>query len=496
MCNASRTINRSPTLTLRVSIVRSSIAPKNVDVFLNNQFRTVRRLQVPSTLIVPPNWTPRIATVDLFGSRFICCSTENAARLIVKELAHSKQLPFLITHINTHNFRTISSNHRLLEALKMRAWCFLEGIGLKTACVLTNGWSPDDTNGTDLFPALLMELKNIPCRLFLLGSHSTVVTMAARKIKERWKHIDIVGYRDGYFSNDEIPHIRDEIRRAKPTLLLIGLGSPRQEEVALEFLQLPDLQVVWTVGGLFDFLSGRIKRAPAVVRMLRLEWLFRICHEPRRLAFRYFFDAFWLTKSCAHQCFARFRSLSCLTSQRVNLADKSLTVEAPIMQASGWHYDGLEICGYERHSDFERLAWRPLPILASKALSRLPRYVAETLADVIQNKVLEAHAAQTTSATSSPCRKGRLVHCWVPARDTRASKGPEFHFIGGLTAGTLQILRGVESRRTNYKRTYSYFADTSSIATAVRCHPKVHWYARSQAGCAVPRFLHDASGFH
>ena len=269
--------------------------------------RSVRQFKVPSTLIFPPNWTPSITTVDLFGSRFICCSTENAARLIVKELTHSKQLPFLITHINTHNFRTISSNHRLLEALQMRAWCFLEGIGLKTACVLTNGWSPDDTNGTDLFPALLMELRDIPCRLFLLGSHSNVVNMAARKIKERWTYIDIVGYRDGYFSNDQIPLIRDEVQRAGPTLLLIGLGSPRQEEVALEFLQVPDLQVVWTVGGLFDFLSGRIKRAPAVVRMLRLEWLFRICLEPRRLAFRYLFDALWLTKSCAYQWLIRLK---------------------------------------------------------------------------------------------------------------------------------------------------------------------------------------------
>ena len=66
--------------------------------------------------------------------------------------------------------------------------------------------------------------------------------MAALKIKERWNHVEIVGYRDGYFSNDQIPLIRDEVQRAEPTLLLIGLGSPRQEEVALEFLQVPDLQ--------------------------------------------------------------------------------------------------------------------------------------------------------------------------------------------------------------------------------------------------------------
>ena len=148
---------------------------------------------------------------------------------------------------------------------------------------------------------MLNELRNVPCRLFLLGSHSNVVDMAAGKIKESWKQVEIVGYRDGYFSNDQIPVIRDEVQRARPTLLLIGLGSPRQEEVALEFLQIPDLQIVWTVGGLFDFLSGRIKRAPPFVRMLRFEWLFRIVLEPRRLTLRYLFDALWLAKACAYE---------------------------------------------------------------------------------------------------------------------------------------------------------------------------------------------------
>ena len=151
------------------------------------------------------------------------------------------------------------------------------------------------------FSSLARRAAQYALSIVSLGSHSNVVSMAARKIKEGWKQIEIVGYRDGYFSSDQIPLIRDEVQRARPTLLLIGLGSPRQEEVALEFLQVPDLQIVWTVGGLFDFLSGRIKRAPHVVRMLPCEWLFRICLEPRRLTLRYLFDALWLARACAYE---------------------------------------------------------------------------------------------------------------------------------------------------------------------------------------------------
>ena len=279
----------------------SEIRERTWGELLDDKFDNLTKRMAPGTSIVPLNLPAHVATVELFGSRFICCNCENAAKLLVQEIKHSEQPPLLIAHINTHNFRTLSSNPKLLEALQLHSWPLLEGIGLKAASVLTKGRVPADTNGTDLFPALLNELRDMPCRLFLLGSHSNVVSIAARKIKESCNQVEIVGYRDGYFSNDQIPLIRDEVQRARPTFLLIGLGSPRQEEVALEFLQVPDLRVVWTVGGLFDFLSGRIKRAPPVVRLLRLEWMFRISVEPRRLAFRYLLDSLWLIKSCAYE---------------------------------------------------------------------------------------------------------------------------------------------------------------------------------------------------
>jgi exopolysaccharide biosynthesis WecB/TagA/CpsF family protein len=172
----------------------------------------------------------------------------------------------------------------------------------RTICHGPSDCAHDDyANGTDLFPALLDQTRSMPCRLFLLGSRSDVVALTVQKIRESWPHAEIVGYRDGYFSNNKIQAVRDEVCRARPTLLLIGLGSPRQEQVALEFLQVPDLQVIWTVGGLFDFLSGRLRRAPTLIQMLRLEWMFRIFIEPRRLAPRYLLAALWPAKSCVYE---------------------------------------------------------------------------------------------------------------------------------------------------------------------------------------------------
>ena len=264
------------------------------------------RLQGSRRLAVYLESSERIPSlVDLFGIQLICCNCEDAAKALARAIVNPKVAPILLIHVNAHSLRCISRRHELRERLGGRAWLLLEGIGLKAACLVTKGWAPADTNGTDLFPALLAQLRSRPCRLFLLGGEPNVGALAKQKIEEDWPHVEIVGWRDGFFSDEELPAIRDQVSNARPTLLLIGMGSPKQETLALEFRQTSDLQLVWAVGGLFDRLSGRIARAPPLMLKLRLEWLFRICGEPRRLTPRYLFDALWLAKVSLYEWLKR-----------------------------------------------------------------------------------------------------------------------------------------------------------------------------------------------
>lgn len=270
-----------------------------MDVLLNDRLdRPTKHHEIGIPPVLTDISLRGISTVELFGQQLICCDCRVAAKWIAEVITHPRTSPLILTHVNAHSLRCLS---RISEPQGISQMLLLEGIGLKAACLITKGWAPVDTNGTDLLSALLDQLRGTSCRLFLLGSEAHVATLAAQKIKERWPNVEIVGCRDGYFTENEIPAIRDEVRRAKPTLLLIGLGSPRQEAVAVEFLQVPDLQVIWTVGGLFDRLAGRIPRAPSLMLALRLEWLFRIFVEPRRLAWRYFIDALWLVRSCVYE---------------------------------------------------------------------------------------------------------------------------------------------------------------------------------------------------
>lgn len=120
-------------------------------------------------------------------------------------------------------------------------------------------------------------------RIFLLGAEPGVADAVAEKLSGLSPPVAIVGFHHGYFDDRESPRIVDAIRATSPDILLVALGAPRQDLWIARHL--PELQVPVCigVGGTFDVLAGKVKRAPKVWRRLGLEWLYRLLHEPRRI---------------------------------------------------------------------------------------------------------------------------------------------------------------------------------------------------------------------
>jgi N-acetylglucosaminyldiphosphoundecaprenol N-acetyl-beta-D-mannosaminyltransferase len=108
----------------------------------------------------------------------------------------------------------------------------------------------------------------------------------------RWlaKHhpgVELAGWRHGYFSAEEEAKVIEDIRRSGAELVLVALGAPRQELWIRRARSRLGAKVMIGVGGLLDFFSGRIPRAPRWIRKLGLEWCYRLCQEPKRLWRRY-----------------------------------------------------------------------------------------------------------------------------------------------------------------------------------------------------------------
>jgi N-acetylglucosaminyldiphosphoundecaprenol N-acetyl-beta-D-mannosaminyltransferase len=155
---------------------------------------------------------------------------------------------------------------------------------------------PERVAGSDLVPGLFTAGKAIPgFRVFLLGGAPGVADQAAERIAGRWPDVQVVGTaspRPGFESDPQkTEQIIQAINAAAPHLLIVGLGAPKQEIWLQQHAHRIHAPVAIAAGATIDFLAGVQKRAPQWVQRLRLEWLFRLASDPRRLAGRYARDA-------------------------------------------------------------------------------------------------------------------------------------------------------------------------------------------------------------
>lgn len=125
-------------------------------------------------------------------------------------------------------------------------------------------------------------------KFYFLGAKEGVAARAAKRMTARYPGLSIVRVRNGYFSDFEIDDIAEDIRASGAEIVWLGLGSPRQEDIALQLRdRLSGVAWIRTCGGLFDHCSGAVPRAPRLVQKMGLEWLHRVILEPGRLGWRY-----------------------------------------------------------------------------------------------------------------------------------------------------------------------------------------------------------------
>ena len=172
-------------------------------------------------------------------------------------------------------------------ALAGTDWVCPDGIGMKIAGRMLARPIRQNLNGTDLFPRLCAALAGSGHRVYLLGARPGVAAAVARWARRNAPGIKIAGCRSGYFTPDEEAAVIDGIRRSRADILLVAMGAPRQELWLRRHLDRTGASVGIGVGGLFDFYSGRIPRAPLWLREIGGEWVYRLLQEPRRMWRRY-----------------------------------------------------------------------------------------------------------------------------------------------------------------------------------------------------------------
>jgi N-acetylglucosaminyldiphosphoundecaprenol N-acetyl-beta-D-mannosaminyltransferase len=144
--------------------------------------------------------------------------------------------------------------------------------------------------GPDLMLDVCAWSETSGCRHFFYGGAAGVAELLTEKLKEKFPKLQVVGTFTPPFRRlnaTEEKQLQEQIRTRQPDILWVGLSTPKQEKFMAEYLPKLDVTLMVGVGAAFDFHSGRVKQAPRWLQRSGLEWFYRLCSEPRRLAKRY-----------------------------------------------------------------------------------------------------------------------------------------------------------------------------------------------------------------
>jgi N-acetylglucosaminyldiphosphoundecaprenol N-acetyl-beta-D-mannosaminyltransferase len=162
-----------------------------------------------------------------------------------------------------------------------------DGISVVWASRILGRPLPERVAGIDLMHGMLERGSRHGYRVFCLGATEAVLRGTAERIAVDYPGVQVVGCNDGYFTADQEAAVAAKIAEAKPDILLVAMTSPKKENFLARWSGQLQIPVCHGVGGSFDVMAGKVRRAPELWQRLGLEWLYRVKQEPGRLWKRY-----------------------------------------------------------------------------------------------------------------------------------------------------------------------------------------------------------------
>ncbi|SRR6056297_238138 len=222
--------------------------------------------------------------MELMGIKYDNLTTSEALKKLEEFLDNEKKTNVFFLNIDC--LYHARKDKEYSEILRKKTGLVLgDGLGLKILSFFYGEKMKENLNGTDFSPKLMCTAAQKGKSVFLLGGQDGVAENAAKKFASTTK-VQIAGTNNGYFGN--VNQVIDRINRSEADILFVGFGVPKQEKWIVENRKMLNPTLCIGVGGLFDYNSGRIKRAPKFIRTMHMEWIWRILMEPRRLFTRYF----------------------------------------------------------------------------------------------------------------------------------------------------------------------------------------------------------------
>ena len=241
---------------------------------------------LPAIIFFNPakEFVPRIRLLDV---EFDNIDMKEALAAFADDIAEGRKKK--VYFVNADCFNIAVNNTEYLEMLRKGDYILPDGIGMLLACKMLKVGLKENVNGTDMLPFLCQMASDNKYSIFLFGAKPGIADKMREKLEYKYPAIRIVGTCDGFVLGKEAEtEMINSIKRLKPDIMLVALGAPLQEKWINEHAEKLPCRLMIGVGGLFDFYSGNIRRAPVWMREVGLEWFFRFLMEPRKRFKRYF----------------------------------------------------------------------------------------------------------------------------------------------------------------------------------------------------------------
>lgn len=232
-----------------------------------------------------PDAPPIPQAFDFMGCPLHPIAVDTLIEIVADAASGGRRLR--IGYLNAHTSNLCARQAAMREALGACDIVYADGQAVVWAARLLGCPAPERVNAGDFIERLLEACAVRGVSVYVLGSYKGVARRAAREWTARVSGLTVAGAEHGFLEEGEEQAAARRVRDSGAGLLLVGMGSPRQEAWMAQWGDTSGAPVVWCVGALFEYASGMRRRAPEWMRRAGLEWAFRLALEPGRLWRRY-----------------------------------------------------------------------------------------------------------------------------------------------------------------------------------------------------------------
>ncbi len=222
--------------------------------------------------------------IEFLGTPMDIATMDETVSFIENKLDKGEFLQHVV--VNVAKIVNMQKDPVLAESVKACDVINIDGMGVVFGARFLGYDIPERVSGVDLFQELLKMSAKRDFPVFLLGATDDVVTTTSTKVKSLYPNLNVAGFNDGYFWDDE-EAVVNKIRESGAKLLFVAITSPKKENFINKWQDKLGVDFVMGVGGTFDVVAGKVNRAPLWMQNAGLEWLYRVIQEPRRMWKRY-----------------------------------------------------------------------------------------------------------------------------------------------------------------------------------------------------------------